>query len=177
MNFLLGYFEINWDSILQANKNDVNLSMEIFMDNVNKLLDKYMPLRKITQREYKRRFKPWISDLILDKMQQKNKALRKFKNYKENHERKDQLEMAYKNIEYEISTISRQGKKDYYNQYFTENAGNLLKIWKGIKEIINIKSKNYSHPTCIAEKDKTITDPKDIANSFNKYYASELIFL
>ena len=57
VNFFLDYFEINWDSILQANKNDVNLSMEIFMDNVNKLLDKYMPLRKITQKEYKQRFK------------------------------------------------------------------------------------------------------------------------
>ena len=172
VNFLLDYFEINWDSILQANKNDFNLSMEIFMDNVNKLLDKYMPLRKITQREYIRRFKPWISDLILDKIQQKNKAFRKFKNYKRNPERIDQLEMAYKNIKYEISTLSRQGKKDYYKQYFTENAGNLRKIWKGIKEIINIKSKNYSHPTCIAEKGKTITDPKEMANSFNKYYAS-----
>ena len=40
VNFLLDYFEINWDSILQANKNDVNLTVEIFMDNVNKLLDK-----------------------------------------------------------------------------------------------------------------------------------------
>ena len=62
--------------------------------------------------------------------------------------------------------------KDYYNQYFTENKDNLQKVWKGIKDIINIKSKNYSQPTCIIVNNKTITDPKEIANSFNVYYTS-----
>ena len=56
--FLLDYFDIDWNAILQTNTNNVNLSMEIFMTKVNELLDKYMPLRKLTQKEYKRRFKP-----------------------------------------------------------------------------------------------------------------------
>ena len=63
-------------------------------------------------------------------------------------------------------------KKDYYKQYFTENKDNLQKIWKGIKEIIYIKSKNYRQPTCIIDSNKTITDPKQIADTFNKYYTS-----
>ena len=67
---------------------------------------------------------------------------------------------------------ARQSKKDYYNQYFTQNKENLQKTWKGIKEIINIKTKNHSQPTCIIDNNKTITDPKEIANSFNKYYTS-----
>ena len=50
LNFILDYFDIDWDAILQANKDDVNLSMQIFMNKVNGLLDKYMPLRKLTQR-------------------------------------------------------------------------------------------------------------------------------
>ena len=47
----------------------------------------------------------------------------------------------------------------------------LQKIWKGIKEIINIKTKNHYNPTCVIENNKT-TDPKEIADSFNKYYTS-----
>ena len=31
LNFILDYFDIDWDAILQANKDDVNLSMQIFM--------------------------------------------------------------------------------------------------------------------------------------------------
>ena len=69
LNFILDYFDIDWDAILQANKDDVNLSMQIFMNKVNRLLDKYMPLRKLTHKKYKRHFKPWITDLLLDSFQ------------------------------------------------------------------------------------------------------------
>ena len=46
------------------------------------------------------------------------------------------------------------------------NRKNLQNIWKGIKEIINIKSKNYDQPTCLLDQDKIITDPCEMANSF-----------
>ena len=49
---------------------------------------------------------------------------------------------------------------------------NLEKIWKGIKEIINIKSNNYNQPTFIIHNDKTLTDPIEIANSYNYYFTS-----
>ena len=66
----------------------------------------------------------------------------------------------------------RTGKKAYYKKYFSEHRNNLQKIWKGIKEIINIKSKNFDHLTCIQEGDHNITDPSKIANSFNNYFTS-----
>ena len=69
VNFLLDYLEINWDDTLETNLNDVNHSFVIFMNKINTLLDKYMPLRKLSNKEYKRRFKPWINDFILDKIQ------------------------------------------------------------------------------------------------------------
>ena len=86
--------------------------------------------------------------------------------------RKEQLNTEFKTLKNELTTLTRQSKKDYYNQYFTVNTKNLQKIWKGIKEIINIKTKNHTSPTCIIEGDKTITDPKEIANTFNTYYTS-----
>ena len=63
-------------------------------------------------------------------------------------------------------------KKDYYKKYFTENKNNIQKIWKGIKEIINIKPKNFDHPTCLQHGDVNITDPIAISNSFNDYFTS-----
>ena len=74
INFTLDYLEINWSDILELNKNNVNASMQIFLTKMNELLDKYMPLRKLTQKEYKRKFKSWISDLILQKIENKNKS-------------------------------------------------------------------------------------------------------
>ena len=45
---------------------------------INSIMEKYMPLKKITNKEYKRRYKPWISKGIIKRIIRKN-AL--FKNY------------------------------------------------------------------------------------------------
>ena len=44
---------------------------------------------------------------------------------------------------------------------------------KSIKEYkINIKSKNFDQPTCLIDNGKNITNPNEIANSFNQYFSS-----
>ena len=113
-----------------------------------------MPLRKITKAEYK----GWITEQILAKIEEKNKLFKEYINCK-NPTIKDNLHIQLKEVKNEVTTITRQSKKEYYNRYFTENARNLQKIWKGIKQIISIKSKNYNHPTCIIEGNNTLTNP------------------
>ena len=58
-NFLLDLLSIRWDE--QITYKEANTSFDDFYLILEKLLDKHMPLRKITQKEYKRRFKPWIT--------------------------------------------------------------------------------------------------------------------
>ena len=58
-NFLLDLLEIDWDSTLSCTKNDPNLSFKKFHSTITNLLDKYLPLKKITKQEFKQRFKPW----------------------------------------------------------------------------------------------------------------------
>ena len=41
------------------------------------IMDKYIPLKKITNKEYKRRYKPWISKGILKSIIRKNNLLKK----------------------------------------------------------------------------------------------------
>ena len=95
-----------------------------------------MSLRKLTQKEYKKRFKPWITDKILEKIELKNKTFKKYMQCKQTQiESKECLKIDYKTLKNEITTLSKQSKKDYYKKYFTENKDNLQKIWKGIKEI------------------------------------------
>ena len=141
------------------------------LQKISSLIDQYMPLKKVSNKEYKRRFKPWITNSILNKIKSKNKIFKKYKNCKNNN-RKHELLNDYKVLKNEITTQTRIGKKQFYQRYFTENKTNLKKIWKGIKEIINIKSKNFDHPTCLKTGDETITDPKQIANKFNSYFTS-----
>ena len=169
--FLLDYMNVNWDEIISINKDNVNYSMDNFLLKFNKIIDAHMPLRKKTRKEFKQKFKPWISKNILFKISEKNKVLRKYIHSK-NTDTKFTLLEEFKKLKNEITLLTRTGKKAYYKKYFTENKNNLQKMWKGIKEIINIKSQNYDYPTCLEVGDTTITDPVAISNSFNDYFTS-----
>ena len=103
-----------------------------FLSNFNELLDNHMPLRKLTQKEFKRKFKPWISKTILAKIGEKNNIFIKYINSR-NVVRKTELFDQFKTIKNEITHLIRTGKKAYYQKYFAENKDNLQKIWKGIK--------------------------------------------
>ena len=134
-------------------------------------LDKHMPWRKLTNREYKLKFKPWINSNILNKIKVKNRIHNQFVKCKD-LTKKAELKQNYKLLKNEITALTKQGKKDYYQKYFTENKTNLKKIWMGIKEVINIKSKCQSKPTCVKVNEKTLHNPRQVANSFNDYFSN-----
>ena len=168
-----GLSEIDWDQELEVNKNDVNHTTDRFFTKMDELMDKHLPLRKLTKKELKKRHKPWITDEILEMINRKDIIFKKYIKSKM-ETRKQELHNEYKQLKNSITELTRRKEKEHYDNYFTENKKNLQMVWKGIKEIINIKSKSYSQPTCIIEKDtkKTLTEPKQIANSFNNYFTS-----
>ncbi len=168
--FLLDFAMIDW-RILEINKHDPNHSLKILLKIIYKLLDKHAPLKKVTNREFKQRYKPWINDTILKKMQLKNRLFKRYVNCKDPTKKAD-IFKEFKNIKNDVTASTRASKKAYYQSYFTKHKQDLKKTWEGIREIINIKSKNYDHPTCITHDNKNITDPADIANKFNDYYTT-----
>ena len=68
----------------------------------------------------------------------------------------------------------KKSKQAYYNKYFEKNWNNIKNTWKGIKSVVSLKPKTSSVPTVLSlENGDTITNPYDIANSFNNnYFAS-----
>ena len=170
-NFIADYVNIDWNKELKAEMKDTNYSTGRFMDIMNTLIDKYIPLVKITQKEFKRRYKPWIDDDILGKIRQKNLIFKQYVNAGDKTE-KSTLHCEFKTLKNEITLLIRSGKKKYYDNYFSKNKDDLRKTWQGIKEIINIKSKNINTISCITDKNVNITNPKLIAKCFNKFYVS-----
>jgi NADH:ubiquinone oxidoreductase subunit F (NADH-binding) len=64
-------------------------------------------------------------------------------------------------------------KKNYYQNFFKENSSNLKKIWTGIRDIVNLKTKSTQGiQSKIVENNIEITDTKIIAETFNKYFSS-----
>ena len=150
---------------------DANTAFINLYESTSKVIDEHMPLRKITNKEFKRRFKPWISNGILNSINRKNKLYKKY--IKCNNEvTKPLLYNEYKSLKNHITELIRISKKSHYANYFIENNNNLRKIWDGIKELVNIKPKNSESINCILYEGKNLTDPKKIANSFNTYFST-----
>ena len=167
-NFILDFLNIDW-KILE-NK-EVNIATATFFGDMDKLIKQYTPRKKITQKEFKRKFKPWITDDIANKIKNKNKILSTITKCIDPLE-KITLRAEFNVAKNEITRLIRTGKKEYYERYFTKHKENLGKIWKGIRQIINIKTKSSDYPSCIVDKSNTITDPTEIANKFNNFYTS-----
>ena len=45
-NFIIDYFDKDWYDLLQIDQQNVNLSMESFLNNMNSILDTHAPLKK-----------------------------------------------------------------------------------------------------------------------------------
>jgi len=136
-NFILDYLAINWDDILQLDENDVNLSLSLLLSKIDELLDKYMPWKKVTSKDLKKKSKPWITNDIFNKLKLKSKIYGKYIKCKSSQvDLKNTLLANYKSLKNEITLLMHTSKKD--NRYFTNNRKSLCKTWEGIKEIINL---------------------------------------
>ena len=157
--------EINWEN------NDANLSFDQFLSKITQIMDKHFPIKRLTNKEHKRKYKPWITSGILTSISRKNKLYKKYSKTKDEH-RKKQIFEEYKIIRNLVNELTRKSKKSYYQAYFTEHKDNIQKVWQGIKEISNLKSKSFNSPSCIELDNKCTTDPVEICNGFNNYFAN-----
>ena len=67
----------------------------------------------------------------------------------------------------------KKSKQACYDKYFERNWNNIKNTWKGIKSLISLKTVASSIPTVLSlDNGDTITNPFDIANTFNNYFAS-----
>ena len=172
MLFREDFINIDWPEILQLEKQDPNLSFNILHDSTETLLDKYLPLKKLSKTDHKRKYKPWITLGILTSMKQRNKLFGKYTRTK-NIQYKNKLFAEYKSLRNRIIDLIKTSKQNFFRNYFEINSNNIRKIWKGINQIVNIKTKSNESPTCLTDQnDQTITDPTEISNNFNNYFST-----
>ena len=69
---------LDWKQILQLEKLDANIAFNNFYSAIEPIIDKYMPLEKIKNKEFKRRYKPWITVGIQNSIKRRDKLLRQY---------------------------------------------------------------------------------------------------
>ena len=116
--------------------------------------------------------KPWITLGLQKSISVKHKVLTNFIN-KKDPILKEECHINYKKYRNLLSTLMKKSKQAYYDRYFERNWNNIKNTWKGIKSLISLKTVASSIPTVLSlDNGDTITNPDDIANTFNNYFAS-----
>ena len=136
------------------------------------LLDTYARLKRVKKYKLKFKFKPWITLGLQKSISVKNKLLTNFIN-KKDPILKEECHTNYKKYRNLLSTLMKKSKQAYYDKYFERNWNNIKNTWKGIKSLISLKIVASNVPTVLSlDNGDTITNPYDIANTFNNYFAS-----
>ena len=164
-------FDKDWSNILNLKRGNVNVSMENFVDNMNDLLDKHAPFRKISKYKLKFKTKPWITAALQKSISIKNALFKRYMKLK-TPVKKNEVHQQYKYYIKLLSTLMKKSKQNYYEQFFKNNLNNLKNIWKGIRSLIAIKHSSVSNIHMLTHKGVIVTDPLHIANIFNDYFSS-----
>ena len=102
----------------------------------------------------------------------KNKLLKNFIN-KKDPVLKEKFHTKYKKYRNLLPTLMKKSKQAYYDKYFEKNWNNIKDTWKGMKSPISLKTVASNVPTVLSlDTGDTVTNPFDIANTFNNYFAS-----
>ena len=101
----------------------------------------------------------------------KNKLLKNFIN--KDSVLKQEFHTNYKKYRNLLSTVMKKSKQAYYEKYFEKNWDNIKNTWKETKSLISLKTVASNIPTVLSvDNGDTVTNPYDIANTFNNYFAS-----
>ena len=158
--------------MLKIDELNTEKSTKKFLDKINMLLDTYASLKRVKKYKLKSKSKPLITLGLLKSVSVKNKLLTNFIN-KKDPVLKEECYTNYKKYRNLLSTLMKKSKQAYYDRYFEKNWKNIKNTWKGIKSLISLKTVASSIPTVLSlGNGDTITNPYDIANTFNNYFAS-----
>ena len=147
-----------------------NNVQDLFNDFYVKLdgdVNRHAPLKKLSPKEIKAKFKPWVSGKILKMINVRDKAYAR-KKRQPNNENCKRLYNLFRN---RVNRKIKKSKKQYYAEYFAENVNNIKKTWDGIRKIVNIKKKAVNS-TQLNIGGKIVVDDKEVASHFNKFFVN-----
>ena len=164
--FLNDINSINWEEIFKPDKN-LHKKTQNMIDSLSNIVNKHVPMKRVTQAKQIQLNKPWITKGILKSIKRKRRM------YRTHYLSKDAKKInAYKKYANMITVLKQKSKKDFYSTQFLKYKYNLKHTWKLIGTLIKRKTKGQSYPTRIIHNNKVYTKRTDIAELFNNYFVN-----
>ena len=111
--------------------------------------------------------KPWITTTFRVSVNIKNKLFKNYISAKSVH-----YHSKFKIYRNKIHHLLKVSKNNYYNNYFHVSKSDSKRVWKGIRQLVNLKSRSGSAPTKLLVEDAEFNDPKSMDDAFNNFFAN-----
>lgn len=148
---------------------DANRVFESFNKTFMKVINSHAPLRKLTRRETKLKRRPWITSELLRSIRKKNHLYKKYIRSRRVEDR-----MAYKRFSNSLNHLKEKSKRKHYDDLLKTSTKNSKFTWKVINDIVNLNGQKGNGIKTVKdlEEGTEVTEPKEIAKTFNKYFVS-----
>jgi len=164
--FNTSLLNVDWSPLYICN--DAQLAYNNFHNTFLDLYNIYFPENKIKFNKNFQKLEKWMTTGILTSRREKNRLNSLYLSSPT-----DSNKSTYINYRNLYNKIVRMAKKLHLDKLFIQYQSNLTKTWQLIHQTINKKpKKNSTIIPFIKVKDKTITDPFEIATEFNEFFAS-----
>ena len=154
---------IDW--IEEFNQKNVNEMTERFNSLFLSTMEKHIPNKIITINE---KDAPWLSNTLKNKIKRKHKIFKKWKDTNNNNHM-----IKYKQLQSDINRLTKEAKKKY-NIKMSEklsSPGNEHIFWTAFNRLTNNKKITNIPP--LDENGKFVSNFKEKASTFNKYFAAQ----
>ena len=118
----------------QPRSNDPNILLAEFIHNLQKLLNKYFPLIRISRKKYKEKI--YITDEIKSMIKNRNDLYHIFIN-----DRNETNKENWRTMRNRTNQAIRNAEIEYYKALINEHGKNCNAMWKTLNHIISNKKK------------------------------------
>ena len=152
-----------WDILHDS---DIDTAYKHFSDALTTILDRHAPLKK-TNPKKRTISQPWITHELRTASKQKLQLYKKSLKLDSNQP----IALQYHEKKREVNKLRRAAMKKYYYDKLQENVSNIRTTWQTLNEILRRQPKKETIINRLTNNGKEITDPEEIANELNKFFA------
>ena len=156
---------LDWDLL---NDKDINDGYDFLVSSINKSLDQFAPLKKVTIPAKYVINEPWMTKGLI---KSSSTCDRLFSNVTGLQKDSDKY-IKYKQYRNLYNSLKRKAKTEYYQKKICEHYDNSRKLWRTLNTLIGKCNDKTSISDSFIINGVSCSDPDKISNEFCRYFAN-----
>ena len=155
---------VDWNFVNNIESADEKFTK--FKNKYNEIYEKHFPIKpnKNSKRKYD---KPWLLPWLQGAIDRKNNMYRQFIKQPTIANK-----IKYTKLKKFCTKHIKLAKRKYYDNYFQQYCNDGRKKWQMVNKLLNRNSKSKIGITKLKKGDNEVTNPKDIAETFNDFFCT-----